>query len=58
MTTTTKSPGRKPKGKETRKAVSFRIQPETAAFIKQWAADLGCSQSDLIEDWIEGMRER
>lgn len=48
--------GRTTKGNEKRKAVSFRLQPETAAFIKQWAADLGCSQSDLIEDWIEGMR--
>lgn len=52
---TNKPKGRKPKGKETRKAVSFRLQPETAAFIKQWAADLGCSQSDLIEDWIAGI---
>ena len=48
--------GRHTKGNEKRKAVSFRLQPETAAFIKQRAADLGCSQSDLIEDWIEGMR--
>jgi hypothetical protein len=48
--------GRPTKGNEKRKAVSFRLQPETAAFIKQWAANLCCSQSDLVEDWIEGMR--
>ena len=48
--------GRPTKGAEKRKAVSFRLQPATAAFIRQWASDLGCSQSDLIEDWIEGMR--
>lgn len=47
--------GRPTKGNEKRKAVCFRLQPETAAFIKQWAADLGCSQSDLIEDWIAGI---
>lgn len=48
--------GRPTKGDEKRKCVTFRLQPSTAYFIKQWASDIGCSQSDLIEDWIEGMR--
>lgn len=47
---TQKSPGRKPKGKETRKAVTFRLQPATIATIRQCATDRGISQSDLIED--------
>ena len=46
----TKSKGRKPKGKETRKAVTFRLQPATIATIRQCATDRGISQSDLIED--------
>jgi len=65
--TTTKSQGRKPghtnnpngrptKGNEKRKTVCFRLQPKTIDFIKELAANLGCSQSDLIEDRIEGMR--
>jgi hypothetical protein len=48
--TTTKSHGRPPKGKENRKAVTFRLQPATIATIRQCATDRGISQSDLIED--------
>ena len=48
----TPGPGRNPKGAETRKAVSFRLQPSTIEKLKGAAKDLGCSQSDLIEDWI------
>jgi len=48
--TTLKSQGRPPKGKENRKAVTFRLQPATIATIRQCATDRGISQSDLIED--------
>lgn len=53
---TNKSNGRKPKCKETRKAVTFRITPTAAKFLKQWAENLGCSQSDLVNDWLDGKR--
>ena len=56
--TTTKSSGRKPKGKETRKAVTFRLQPATISLIREAAVAEGISQSDLIEGLIEEMRER
>lgn len=48
MTNTT-SKGRRPKGKETRKAVTFRLQPSTIENIKKMAAENGISQSDFIE---------
>lgn len=51
--TTTKSPGRKPKGTETRKAVTFRLQPSTIENIKKMAAENGVSQSDFIEKIAE-----
>jgi predicted transcriptional regulator len=47
--TTQKSQGRKPKGKETRKAVTFRLQPSTIERIKDLAAGMEISQSDVIE---------
>ena len=50
--TTTKSPGRKPKCKETRKAVTFRLQPSVIDRIRTVAADTGCSMGDLIEDMV------
>lgn len=53
--TTTKSKGRPPKGKENRKAVTFRLQPATIAAIRQCATDRGISQSDLIEDMVAEM---
>lgn len=53
---TTKPQGRTPKSGETRKAVTFRITPTAAQFLKQWAEKLGCSQSDLVNDWLDGMR--
>lgn len=49
--TTQKSNGRPPKGKETRKAVTFRLQPATIALIRATASERGISQSDLIEEW-------
>lgn len=45
-----KQQGRPPKGEETRKAVTFRLQPATIETIRQCAAERGISQSDLIED--------
>jgi hypothetical protein len=50
MTQPQKSNGRPPKGKETRKAGTFRLQPATIDTIRQCATDRGISQSDLIED--------
>lgn len=50
--TATKSPGRHPKGKETRKAVTFRLQPAIIDRIRTVAADTGCSMGDLIEDMV------
>lgn len=47
--------GRPLKGSQKRKAITLHLQPETIDFIKEWAANLGCSQSDLIEDWIAGI---
>lgn len=46
--------GRPPKGKETRKAVTFRLQPSTIDRIRSEADALGISQSDLIERVMEG----
>jgi hypothetical protein len=50
--TTLKSQGRKPKGKETRKAVTFRLQPAIIDRIRTISADTGCSMADLIEDMV------
>ena len=52
MTNTT-SKGRRPKGKETRKPVTFRLQPSTIENIKKMAAENGMSQSDFIEKIAE-----
>lgn len=41
--------GRKPKGAETRKAVTFRLQPSTIDTIRMRAAERGISQSDFVE---------
>lgn len=41
--------GRKPKGAETRKAVTFRLQPSTIETIRMRAAERGISQSDFVE---------
>ena len=54
--TTPKSTGRPPKGKETRKAVTFRLQPSTIALIQEAAVASGISQSDLIESLVKGCR--
>ena len=51
--TTTKSTGRKPKGKETRKAVTFRLQPSTINTIKKLALCYDISQSDVIEGLVD-----
>lgn len=48
----TKSKGRKPKGKETRKAVTFRLQPAIIDRIRTISADTGCSMADIIEDMV------
>ena len=53
--TTTKSPGRPPKGKETRKAVTFRLQPATISLIREAAVASGISQSDLIESLVKDL---
>ena len=53
--TTTKSTGRKPKGKETRKAVTFRLQPATISLIREAASASGISQSDLIESLVKDL---
>lgn len=45
--------GRKPKGKETRKAVTFRLQPSTIEIIKDLALGYDISQSDVIEGLVE-----
>lgn len=44
-----KNKGRKPKGAETRKAVTFRLQPSTIDSIRMRAAERGISQSDFVE---------
>lgn len=41
--------GRPPKGDETRKAVTYRLQPSTINAIRMAAARLGVSQSDYVE---------
>lgn len=51
-----KSKGRKPKGAETRKAVTFRLQPSTMEWIRYTAEGMGMSQSDLIERLVEDCR--
>lgn len=53
--TTTKSNGRPPKGMETRKAVTFRLQPSTIALIREVATASGISQSDLIESLVKDL---
>lgn len=45
--------GRPTKGAERRKPVTFRIQPALAEKLKQAAKDYGCSQSDIVEDWLK-----
>ena len=45
--------GRRPKGAEPRKAVTFRLQPRTIGRVKDLAAQRQCSLSDLIEQIIE-----
>lgn len=47
-----KPQGRKPKGQETRKAISFRLQPSTIALIREAADTYGISQSDVIENLV------
>ena len=47
--------GRKPKGKETRKAVSFLLQPATISLIREAAVASGISQSDLIESLVKDL---
>lgn len=44
-----KPKGRKPKGKEARKSVTFRLQPSTIDTIRMRAAERGISQSDFVE---------
>lgn len=44
-----KPKGRKPKGAETRKSVTFRLQPSTIDTIRMRAAERGISQSDFVE---------
>lgn len=51
-----KSKGRKPKGAETRKAVTFRLQPSTITWIREAATRMGISQSDLIERLVKFCR--
>lgn len=41
--------GRPPKGDETRKAVTYRLQPSTINAIRLAAARMGISQSDYVE---------
>lgn len=53
--TTTKYTGRPPKGKETRKAVTFRLQPSTISLIREAATSSGISQSDLIESLVKDL---
>lgn len=53
--TTPKSTGRKPKGKETRKAVTFRLQPSTKDKIETAAILGGCSQSDIVEKMVHSL---
>lgn len=55
MTQTKKSNGRRPKGKETRKAVTFRLQPATISLIREAAVSNGISQSDLIESLVKDL---
>ena len=50
-----KPKGRKPKGKETRKAVTFRMQPATISLIREAAISIGISQSDLIESLVKDL---
>lgn len=47
-----KQQGRPPKGDETRKAVTFRLQPKTIDRIRTIARETGCSMCDLIEDMV------
>lgn len=48
-----KSKGRRPKGKESRKAVTFRLQPSTIERIKDLASGMEMSQSDVIERLVD-----
>jgi hypothetical protein len=49
------SKGRPPKGKETLKAVTFRLQPSTKEKIEVAAILEGCSQSDIIEKMVHSL---
>ena len=55
MTQPKKSKGRPTKGKETRKAVTFRLQPSTKEKIEVAAIIEGCSQSDIIEKMVHSL---
>ena len=44
-----------PARNETRKAVTFRLQPAIIDRIRTVAADTGCSMADLIEDMVAEM---
>lgn len=55
MTNNNQPKGRKPKGKETRKAVTFRLQPSTISIIREAAVSIGISQSDLIERIVKDL---
>lgn len=55
--TTEQPKGRKPKGRETRKAVTFRLQPATIESVREAAANNGISMSDLIEELVKEMNE-
>lgn len=46
--------GRPPKDAETRKAVTLRITPTAAAILAKAAEAAGCSQSDILEDYLIG----
>ena len=55
MTNNNQPKGRKPKGKETRKAVTFRLQPSTISIIREAAVSIVISQSDLIESIVKDL---
>lgn len=50
--------GRPPLGQlEKRKMVSLRLKPKTIDKLKQAAKDLGCSQSDVIDNLVNSLPE-
>lgn len=55
---TSSKKGRPLKGDEPRKAVTFRITPTAADAIARAADELGCSQSDIVEDYAMMLNER